>query len=249
MYKIYKYTNSANQKVYIGQTRRTLKERAGANGIAYIRMKGSAFSSAIMKYGWQSFVPEIIKDDIETPTEADYWEAFYILKYKSNNREYGYNCTNGGDSNKYGLTEETRRKVGDGVKSSEVFKENNFKAHAKKIIFYNNDMTVNRIFDCQKDAIAFFNSDRRSFRDELLHFTKIGNGRVLYADKSLNNPMLYKRVKSVDDNGVVVSYDNLISAVVINDYARASFIIRSINSANNTKYHYKADKKHWYIDE
>ncbi len=249
MYKIYKYTNTINNKIYIGQTKRSLKERAGSNGISYINMRGSAFSAAILKYGWQAFVSEIIKDDIETPVEADYWEAFYIIQFKSNDREYGYNNTNGGDSNKYGLTQEARRKVGAGVRSSETFQKNNFKAHAKKIVFYNNDMSINRIFNCQKDAIAFFNSDRRSFRDKLLHFTRINGGRVLYMDKNLNNKILYKQVKSIDDFGNVVMYENIISAVIGNDYDRASFIIRSINSGSKSKYHYKADNKYWYICE
>ena len=94
-YKIYKYINKINNKVYIGQTCRSLRERAGCNGINYkdcIR-----FYRAILKYGWDSFYCEILKDGL-SQEEANYWECYYISFYESRNQDKGYNIMVGGDN-------------------------------------------------------------------------------------------------------------------------------------------------------
>ena len=101
---IYKY-RSPNQKEYIGQTCRTLKERAGVQGQYY---KGSLiFFSAIKKYGFENFSVEII---CEAPLELlDELEEFYIAHY---NTIYpnGYNIQKGGKS-KYTLRKNRQRNV------------------------------------------------------------------------------------------------------------------------------------------
>lgn len=95
MYKIYKYTNLINNKIYIGQTKTTLEQRA-LNGINY---KGSTyFYNAIQKYGWDNFEPQILKDDIETVEEANVWEDYFITLYDSINPDIGYNLNRGGNN-------------------------------------------------------------------------------------------------------------------------------------------------------
>ena len=93
MYKIYKYTNSVNGKVYIGQTCRSLDERAQSNGCNY--KECPRFYNAIMKYGWDSFIPEILADGL-TVEEANKQECDYIAMYQSTNPSYGYNILSGG---------------------------------------------------------------------------------------------------------------------------------------------------------
>ena len=95
MYSIYKYTNTANGKVYVGQTSKTLEERAQSNGRNY--RESPLFYAAIMEYGWPSFIPEII-DTARTKAEADEKERHYIGCYKSNDAQFGYNITDGGRS-------------------------------------------------------------------------------------------------------------------------------------------------------
>lgn len=75
MYKIYKYTNLINGKIYIGQTKNSLEKRA-LNGTNY---KGSRyFYNAIQKYGWNNFIPEILEDGLSLD-KANIREEYYIL--------------------------------------------------------------------------------------------------------------------------------------------------------------------------
>lgn len=93
MYTIYKYTNSIDGKVYIGQTSRTIEDRAGKSGYRY---RGcSRFYNAILEYGWDAFIPEVIAT-AETASEADSLEVYYISLYKSADPEFGYNTSVGG---------------------------------------------------------------------------------------------------------------------------------------------------------
>lgn len=114
-YKIYCYTNIKNNKKYIGQTYRTLEQRAGLNGREYTK-KQSLFASAIKHYGWDSFQVKILKDNL-TLEEANYWEVYYISYYHTwmNDPEcWGYNMQKGGNNHSCKLSpksEETKRKM------------------------------------------------------------------------------------------------------------------------------------------
>ena len=105
MYIIYKYTNTINGKVYIGQTSKSLEERACPNGVNYKECR--RFYGAICKYSWENFKPEIL-EEVETLEEANDREVYYISQYKSNNPEFGYNIANGGDNH---IQSEESRKI------------------------------------------------------------------------------------------------------------------------------------------
>ena len=90
-YTVYKHT-APNNKVYIGITCR-LKQRWGGNGYHYSRQY---FGRAILKYGWDNIEHEILFSDL-TKEEAKAKEIELIKLYKSNNPDYGYNITPGGD--------------------------------------------------------------------------------------------------------------------------------------------------------
>lgn len=114
-FKIYKYT-SPSGKIYIGQTMRSLSQRAGGPAGAGYR-RSSHFYAAIQKYGGlANFQLEILKDNL-TLEEANYWESYYIAKYDSTNREKGYNISTGGNNNT--MSAEGRAKL------SARMKENN----------------------------------------------------------------------------------------------------------------------------
>lgn len=114
-YKIYCYTNTKNNKKYIGQTYRTLEQRAGINGKEYTK-KQSLFSSAIKCYGWDCFQPTILKDNL-TLKEANYWEEYYIAYYHTwmNDPQcWGYNMQKGGNNHSCKLgskSDETKKKM------------------------------------------------------------------------------------------------------------------------------------------
>lgn len=95
-YKVYKYTNIINGKIYIGQTMDTLEMRAGANGYKY--RKCPHFYNAIKKYGWENFISEILADNL-TREQANELEIEYIEKFNSQNPEVGYNISDGGNTN------------------------------------------------------------------------------------------------------------------------------------------------------
>ena len=94
-YIVYKHTSPSN-KVYIGITSKTLEERSGSRGWQYRKCKGTLISKAIIKYGWNNFRHEVLLANL-TQEEASEMERYFIALYKSNNREYGYNLTSGGE--------------------------------------------------------------------------------------------------------------------------------------------------------
>lgn len=93
MYTVYKHT-SPSGKCYIGITCMSPKRR-------WRRGKGYKdniyFSNAINKYGWDNIKHEILFTGL-TKEQAEQKEIELIVFYKSNEREYGYNIDNGGNS-------------------------------------------------------------------------------------------------------------------------------------------------------
>lgn len=105
---IYKATNKANGKVYIGQTVRTLSERM----TEHQRHHATAFDKALQKYGADGFVVEQI-DTAETMEELNQKEEFWIQHYGCIVPD-GYNMCNGGGNTKgFHHSEESRRKMGE----------------------------------------------------------------------------------------------------------------------------------------
>lgn len=91
---IYRITNKVNKKLYIGQTIRTLIGRMND----YKRGYGNDhINNAIKKYGWESFDFEII-DTGTTIEELNNKEIYYIAKYKTTDKKFGYNIENGGNN-------------------------------------------------------------------------------------------------------------------------------------------------------
>lgn len=92
-YKVYVYTNKINGKKYVGQTCRTLKERAGKDGQGY--KHSPLFWNAIQKYGWDNFESKIAFGEL-THEEANEIEKKLISVLRSSDKEYGYNYIEGG---------------------------------------------------------------------------------------------------------------------------------------------------------
>lgn len=92
MYCVYRHT-FPNEKVYIGITSINPLKRWGPNGCGY---KKQIVFRAILKYGWDNIKHEILYTDL-TKEEACQKEIELIAKYKSNQREFGYNRDNGGN--------------------------------------------------------------------------------------------------------------------------------------------------------
>lgn len=90
-YCVYKHT-CPNGKVYVGITSMNPIDRWN-NGKGYNR--NQHFYNAILKYGWDNIKHEILFTDL-TKEEACEKEIELIAKYKSHQKEFGYNMSNGG---------------------------------------------------------------------------------------------------------------------------------------------------------
>ena len=103
-YCIYMHKNKINSKIYIGQS---CNLNIRWHPISY--KDCSYFYNAIQKYGWDNFEHIILEDSLSIE-EADQKEKYYIEKYNTLNRDYGYNLKSGGN-NGYVLSAETRQKI------------------------------------------------------------------------------------------------------------------------------------------
>lgn len=108
-YVVYCHTNLINNKKYIGITKQNPLYRWRSDGSGYFR--SPYFYNAIQKYGWDNFEHEIIISDINRE-QALQLEKYYISLYNTNNKEFGYNMTLGGDGScGYKPTKETIEKI------------------------------------------------------------------------------------------------------------------------------------------
>ena len=89
---IYKLTNKVNNKVYIGQTRSSMKKRFSQH--CETRNK-TAIGLAIKKYGVDNFEYSVLCENIETLEKLNKKEIEYINLYNSISPN-GYNIESGG---------------------------------------------------------------------------------------------------------------------------------------------------------
>lgn len=97
-------------KRYIGITsKKPIEKRWGLKGQHYKNC--TAFYRAIQKYGWENISHTILHKDLPYQ-EAIKMEKQYIKEYKTNNKKYGYNLTNGGEGvSGYTLPLEKRKEM------------------------------------------------------------------------------------------------------------------------------------------
>lgn len=119
---IYKITNKANGKVYIGQTVQSMSARWTQHISVWSPCK--YLSRAIKKYGKDAFIIEQI-DAADTVEELNAKEMFWITHYDSTNQKKGYNILCGGGS--FGsLAQETKDILS--VKIAEKWRDENYRA-------------------------------------------------------------------------------------------------------------------------
>jgi group I intron endonuclease len=117
---IYCIKNTINNKEYIGLTTRTLEHRWKQH-IYESNKKDSwewntPLGNAIKKYGKDSFQVFVL-EECSSETELKQKEIQLIKERKSLSTETGYNLSFGGDGRlRYKLSEETKRKIGEGNK-------------------------------------------------------------------------------------------------------------------------------------
>jgi len=94
---IYMIKNKINSKIYIGQTYRNINKRIYEYKAAckYNKFNNKYLGNAFNKYGWDNFEFSII-DTATSINGLNDKEIYYIKKYNSHNKKYGYNLHLGG---------------------------------------------------------------------------------------------------------------------------------------------------------
>jgi group I intron endonuclease len=92
--KVYIIRNDINDKVYIGQTVRSLKQRFDAH-CQPCNADRTVLSRAIQEYGKEHFWIEELASGISEPRDLNYLEVLYICTYRSVYPD-GYNNSFGG---------------------------------------------------------------------------------------------------------------------------------------------------------
>lgn len=115
---IYKISNNINNKIYIGQTTKTLKKRWSDHYWG----NRTVISKAIRKYGRENFNIEII-DKANSLDELNLLEQKYIKEFNSLSPN-GYNLDTGGKNRN--LSEETKLKISLSKKGKKVKSKTQF---------------------------------------------------------------------------------------------------------------------------
>ena len=148
---IYKITNIQNDKVYIGQTIRPVKDRFHRHiNDAMNNILDTHFARAIRKYGKDSFIIEII-DKATTQEELNQKEQYWIKHF--NSVENGYNETDAinkcGGNTYQSKTLEEMSAIKEKLKQSKIGGKNPNARKIKMIDLVNNK---EMIFDSQQEC-------------------------------------------------------------------------------------------------
>lgn len=200
---IYKITNILNGKVYIGQTWNPLhvRFRRHSNKASHF----SRITNSIKKHGKENFTIEAICITNTQPI-ANYWESFFINRYKSMDRAVGYNGKEGGSNGKHSeetklklslinkgkvLTEECKRKLSEakkGLKLSEATRLKIKEANTGKVRSeqsrqnYTNARTGTHLSDETKKKISDSRKGQKSSKEARDNMSKAGKGRKQSAE-------------------------------------------------------------------
>lgn len=161
-YVLYVHQNKINGKRYIGITNNVSKRWYG-KGKKYENCP--RFWNAVKKYGWDGFEHKILVKGL-TLEEANELEQEYIKKYRTCEREFGYNIQPGGDFVPSMLgrhhTEETKRKISEsnrGRQRSEELKRRHSETMRGKMVGEKNPksravrcVTTGEVFQTQRAA-------------------------------------------------------------------------------------------------
>ena len=142
--KIYIAINNINNKVYIGQTIRTLKNRRQGH---YDSMKRigtkSYFTNALIKYGINNFKWKII-DIVYNQKSLDTREKYWIKFYQATDSKYGYNLLSGGGSGRT-PNKELRKKLSLANKNQNNRKGCKWSAESKLQLSIKNKKRYNKL--------------------------------------------------------------------------------------------------------
>jgi group I intron endonuclease len=234
-YKVYKLT-SPSEKVYIGITCQTLQKRF-MNGRGY---KGCpAIYKAIKKYGWNSIKHEILFENL-TKEEAEQKEIELIAFYKSNQKSFGYNIENGGNTTGT-HSEETKRKISEANKGKKVSEETRQKLSN---IHKGRQSGINNPFygrhhskECKREHSEFMKGNKYNLGNHHSEeFKKWKSAQMKEKYSNGRNPRCKKVYRIIGDE--IVEYPSLRAAAkAINK--SPSWLCKLINDSDNKEWDYE----------
>ena len=200
-YLVYMYTNNINGKKYIGVTT-NVKKRAGGRGGYY---RGSPrFYNAIQKYGWENFEVSIIKDGL-SKKEASTIEKDLISKFKTIDKNYGYNLQRGGfPENFKSYSDDRNKRISDTLKQQRSSEEYRHIMASRMREVWRNKRDY--LLQCRKNT------------------TPGGRGKIRVFCKTLNKTYASLKEASLDlgvsPSGIAAAFKNGRRHIVKNRYSK-----------------------------
>lgn len=165
---VYKITNIQNNKVYIGQTIRPIKDRFHRHlNDAINNILDTHFARAIRKYGKENFIIEQI-DQAQTQDELNKKEQYWIQYYNSVNE--GYNETDAiskcGGNTYQSKTEKEMESIKEKIRQTKIGKNNPMARKIKRINILTNEIDMfDTVISCAK--ACGINNGKTSISDRL----------------------------------------------------------------------------------
>jgi len=161
---VYKITNKKNGKVYIGQT----------INIKYFHNyygSGIYISRAIRKYGIKIFKKEIL-EHCNSIKDLNEKEQFYIKKFNSNDKRYGYNLNLGGKN--FIHSDESKKKIS--LSHKKLFLEGKLDHKAE-----NNPMYGRSVYSVWLDKYGKSKADKlQKIANEKNRLSNLGENNAFY---------------------------------------------------------------------
>lgn len=218
---IYLIRNKINNKIYIGQTIRSFRDRIHEYELG---LGNQYLNNAFNKYGFNEFEFKII-DTGNNLNELNTKEINYILKYKSNQKEFGYNIESGG-KNAIPVTEtiEKMSKSHTGIKqSSEWVNKRIAKAGTKEAKKYGKPKTEkDKTFLSENSSKYWKGKERDSETKKKISETKLKNGL-----SEIQKNVICRKVYLVDvDQNVIIKKFESTSKASLSEKINQSTISR-----------------------
>lgn len=216
---IYKITNKLNNRCYIGQTVDYFRRLNEYKNRKYKKSSKYRIIQEIQTVGIDNFKFRILKKC--SPDELDYYEMYYINKFKSYDEKYGYNSMHKNKStNKLNMNDYTKLKM----KESHIgLKESASTKKKKSNIIYAVKYPDFIISDSGKLFGDYICKSKDYIKNCIRQPSTVSGYNLFYADKTkrqkIKEKMLQKRCIRNKEYMKILDYiDNSSVETIENDY-------------------------------
>lgn len=210
---IYILKNTLNGKVYIGQTVDYYRRLNEYKNRKSSKSKSSRYGimREIEKVGFENFVSDVLK--ICDRSKLDHYEMYYISKYKSYIKSYGYNSFHLNKKKKQSTTKDTKKQMSKshtGLKEkSETKRKKSNKIYAikdKEFIICDSGKLLGDYLNKSKDYIKNCLRQPSSVSGYLLYYADIKKRQEIktkmLSKRSIRNKKYMEILEYLDNNSV-----------------------------------------------